>query len=252
MFDNVLKKHLFILLIFSSFFCFGQNPIEISAPTLVYENENLYISFDLNDKHSNYEVGIEVVNSLGIEINARAFSGDIGPNIKAGKNKSITWNIAKDNIFLDETISVKIVANLVPKPYNKGVLIFQSTVWPGWGQTKLKNGKPYWLVGFTGVACLAGSYIYNQQSINSYDKYIDAISAQDSESYYDQAVQQDNTSKILAYSAIGIWAVNVIWVALMPNEIKAKTSSQKLSLHVLPVNVGTYNTSVSLGISLNL
>ena len=195
---------------------------------------------------------IEIVNSSGIKINANALSGDLGSNIKAGKNKSIIWDIANDNIFLDETISVKIVAKLIPKPYSKGKLVMQSTIWPGWGQTKLNNGKPYWLIGCAGVACLAGSYMYNQQSVNSYDKYITAITAQESDKYYDQAIQQDNTSKIFTYSAIGIWAANIIWVALSPNESKNRISSQKISLRVLPVNVGSNNTSVSLGLSLNL
>ncbi len=244
----MFKIHFILVFILSVLSSFGQNSIEIKAPTLTYENEKLYVSFDLSNKAYSYEINIEIINSSGVRINANAFSGDIGPNIQSGNNKSVIWNLKQDGIFLDETISVKVIAKLSPRVLNRGKLIVQSTIWPGWGQSKVKNGKPYWIIGVAGTACIAGSYIYNQKSNDSYDKYILEIDANRSKEYYDQAVQQDNTSKVLAYSAAGIWAANIIWVAFMPNKIETK----KLSLHLLPMNLGTHHTSVSLGLRLNL
>ena len=252
MISELIKRLFVLLFILSSILCEGQTLIEINPPNLIYENENLFINFDLSDKNYFYEIDIEITNSDGSKIHAIAFSGDIGSNIKPGKNKSIIWDLEKDNIVLDEAISVRIVARLLPKSFNKSNLIIKSTVWPGWGQTNLTNGKPYWIIGFAGTACIAGSYIYNQKSLNSYDKYKDAISVSDSDKYYNQATEHDNTSKILAYSAIGIWAANIIWVSLMPNDRKLKITKQKLSLHVSPYNLGELNSTVSFGISLNL
>ena len=243
-----------LILILILFFlkCVGQDEIKIEKPTLNYFDQKLYITYDLDNKNYEYNIIVEIMNSSGSKMSASALSGDLGPDVKAGENKTIIWNLNQDHIFLDEEISVRIVANISQKKYNKGVLLMQSAVWPGWGQTKLTNGKPYWLMGFTAVGCLAGSYLYNQQSVKSYDKYVSSISASKGETYYNEALQYDNTSKILAYSAIGIWAINLVWVAVMPNRLKVNSSLQKYSLQLAPVNLGDKNTSVALGIRLNL
>jgi|SRR6056297_1376763 len=243
---------LILILILSFFKCIGQDKIRIEEPTLNYFDQKLFIIYDLSNKKYEYNISVEIVNSSGNKMSANALSGDLGTDIEAGNGKTIIWNLNQDQIFLDEEISVRIVAHVSPKKYNKGLLFMQSAVWPGWGQTKLKNGKPFWLIGFAGVACIAGSYAYNQKSLDSYDQYAAAISFQDSEKYYDQAISQDNASKIFAYSAIGIWAINLVWVAVMPNSLEINSYSRKYSLHLAPVNLGDENTSVVLGIRLNL
>lgn len=254
MLGKILNKiYLIVSLILLSAFCsLGQTTIEIKRPTLSFKNDLLLITYELNDKSSGYyDIWIEIVNTSGIKINANALRGDIGPNIIAGKNKQIIWDLKKDKILLEETISVKIFAHTIPvkTETKKTKYIFQSVIWPGWGQTNLSNGKPYWLIGIAGTACLAGSFWYNNQAVNSYDQYIDATTAKDNEKYYDLAVQQDNTSKILAYSAIGIWAVNILWVALAPDKTN---STRNVSFRILPANAGSNNTSVSLSLCLNL
>ena len=110
---------------------------------------------------------------------------------------------------MDESISVRVIAELLPEYYSKSALLLRSTVWPGWGQTKIKNGKPYWLIGIASTACAAGAIIYNQQSINSYDDYKNEQDILEGEKLYDLAIQQGNTSNILLYSALGIWAANI-------------------------------------------
>ncbi len=256
MLGKILKIYLIVSLILLSAFCsLGQTTIEIKRPTLSFKNDLLLITYELNDKSSGYyDIWIEIVNTSGIKINANALRGDIGSNIIAGKNKQIIWDLKQDKILLEETISVKIFANIIPvkTEAKKTKYIFQSVIWPGWGQTNLSNGKPYWLIGIAGTACLAGSFWYNNQAVNSYDQYIDATTAKDNEKYYDLAVQQDNTSKILAYSAIGIWAVNILWVALAPDKTNSKNSTRNVSFRILPANAGSNNTSVSLSLCLNL
>ncbi|MCB2197101.1 MAG: hypothetical protein KQH79_14670 [Bacteroidetes bacterium] len=246
-------RFLHIIFFFLFSYCvFGQGNIKIDKPNLIVNNGQLFITYDLNNSDYDYTIDIEIINSSGVKINASALSGDLGPSVKAGDDKTIIWNLTQDNIFLDEDISVRIVGNVTAKKYNKGILLMQSTVWPGWGQTKLTKGKPYWIVGFAGVACIAGSYVYNQKSLESYDKYVTAMSFADSEKYYDESVSLDNTSRILAYSAIGIWAINLVWVAVMPNRAKVNSYSQKYSLQLSPVNLGDKNSSVAFGIRLNL
>ena len=132
----------------------------------------------------------------------------------------------------------------------KGKLMIKSTIWPGWGQSK--KGKPYWLIGFAGVGCIAGSVWYNQLSVDNYNQYIDAISLQESDKYYDLSIQQNNISQILAYSAIGIWTLNIIWVAVMPNKNTQGITYRNFNLNISPVYVNKNNSSVSLCLRLNL
>lgn len=238
------------ILFLISFAILGQTSSSISNPILEYKNGNLFINYEIDGKSPElYNVWIEVINARGEEIKAKSLSGDFGHNIETGKNKIIIWDIPKDNILLDESISVKVKAELISKQYSKGKLVIQSTIWPGWGQTKLKNGKPYWLIGVAGVACAAGSYWYNQESVKSYNQYIRATA--DGDKYYDQAMQHDNTAKILGYSAIGIWAANILWVALMPDKASPKIS-QNVGLSVRPLYAGENISYVSLSLSLNL
>ena len=247
---KIIQTFIFLLI---SIVMWGQTLTDISSPVLDYNNECLSISYNINGKNSEYyNVWIEVLSSKGEKINAQALRGDVGPNIKSGKNKTIVWNLAEDNIFLDEAISVKVFAQFVLFEFSKGKLLIQSAVWPGWGQSKLKKGKPYWLIGIAGVGCIAGSYWYNQQSVNSYNQYINAVTIQDNDKYYNLAIQQDNTSKILAYSAIGIWTINIIWTALMPNKIDSNITHKNVKLNINPVYVENNFTSVSLCLSLNL
>lgn len=240
------------LLILILFFlkCVGQDKIRIEKPTLNYLDQKLYITYDLDNRKYEYNITVEIINSSGNKINARSLSGEIGSNIKAGNNKSIVWNMTQDDIYIDDDISVKVIANLTPKAHNKGKLILQSTVCPGWGQTKYSNGKPYWVIGVAGVACLAGSYWYNQKAVNSYDSYKVAVTTLDNGQYYDKAIQYDNTSKILGYSAIGIWAVNIIWMALTPNESKSLYSYKRTKVGLNSRLYGDNTVSVSLVINL--
>ena len=229
----------------------SQTLTEIPPPTLEYKNECLTINYSIDsDKSEYYTVWIEIFNSSGKIINAQALSGDIGQDIKTGQNKTIIWNLAEDNIFLDESISVKVFAQFSYALMGKGKLIIKSAVWPGWGQSE--KGKPYWLVGVASIGCLTGSYLYNQQSINSYNQYIKAISLDESNKYYDLAIQQNDISQILAYSAIGIWTINIIWAVIMPNKKTQGITYRNVNFNVSPVYADKNNSSISFFLHLNL
>ncbi len=240
---------LVFFLLFSAFLSLGQSSVKITKPELSYENEKLYISYDIIDKgKAAYHIELEAVNASHALIEASFLTGDIGTNIKAGNNKSIVWDIERDDVNLDESISIRLVATKMSAGFSKGKLLLQSAVWPGWGQTKMSDGKPYWLIGCAGVACLAGSYVYNQQSVKNYDQYLDALTVAEGDKYYDKAVMQDNTSSILGYSAIGIWAANLLWVALSPEK---NSSGRKVNVAVYPLSRGNNYAAVSLFIDIS-
>ncbi len=242
----------FVLLTISITIC-SQSLNYISPPVLDYDNERLSVYYNLNSKSSEYySVWIEVLNSKGEKINPRTLSGDIGSNVKAGRNKKIIWNLAEDDISLDETISVKVLAQFSHLQFSKGKLIAQSAVWPGWGQSKLKKGTPYWLTGVAGVGCIGGSLLYNHKSLNTYNQYIDATATADCDKYYNQAIRQNTISDILCYSAIGIWTINIIWTALMPNKTDSGNTYRNVKLSINPLYVNNYSSSISLCLSLTI
>ncbi len=241
-----------LLLFFCSGLVFCQNIERINSPILEYKDKNLHIIYNLPATGSGlYMVSIEIVNSKGEKIDALSLSGDIGPGISSGNHKHIIWNIEKDSTFLNEAISVRIIAQLMSKNYSKGNLLFKSTLLPGLGQSNISKGKPYWLTGIIAYGCLGGSYWYNRQSIQSYDFYSAAETRDDNDRYFDLANQQDQISKILAYSAIGIWAVNIVWMVIMPDRRDSYIVQNRINFWVRPQSTLNSQT-VSLCLSINI
>ncbi len=232
-----------ILLIFPGIL-YGQTKISVTKPHLKASNENLIIEYDiLNTEPSDFfMVWIEVTDASGNKINAVSVSGDVGQDIKGGNNKRIIWNLGKDNIYIDEEIFVEVKAEKITvhekiadtktseetkivkkdessmerKTISKGNMIVSSVVFPGWGQSKAKKGKPYWLLGVAGYGCLAGSVYLNRQASSAYHDYKLSMDINEFNSLYDKAVQCDKFSKYMAYSGIGIWVADLIWVLATP------------------------------------
>ena len=73
-------------------------------------------------------------------------------------------------------------------------------------------------MGVAAYGCLAGSVFFHNLSSLSYDDYLDALSIQDRNNLYDNAVQQDKLSKYLGISAVGIWTANMIWIIAAPSQ----------------------------------
>ncbi|MBN2214030.1 MAG: hypothetical protein JW723_07290 [Bacteroidales bacterium] len=91
---------------------------------------------------------------------------------------------------------------------NVGNYLLQSTIFPGWGLTRLSNGKPYWLFGVAGIGCITASVCFNRKAHLSYEQYLKSPD-DDIAGYYDDAVSQGNLSKIFAWSAVVIWIADL-------------------------------------------
>jgi len=219
----VMKKQIllqllfFILLICKSW----SQDFSISPPKLVFEGNQLLIFYDLisNSLSDKFHVWVELEKKNGERIEIRALSGDVG-DIKPGKNKKIIWVPGEDAVFIDEDVLVEIKAEKYIKSFSKGSSILMSAAVPGLGQTKISNGKPYWLTGLATYGALAGGLVLHASSNKTYDDYSlesDAIKRAD---LYDQAQSQRNTSSVLFISAAALWAANIIWVAAIPQRYK--------------------------------
>jgi len=134
----------------------------------------------------------------------------------------------KDGIDLVDTIKIKISATLEDRFYLDDPLIL-STVYPGWGDYKLRPRKPYWIngaLGFTFAGASVGMY-YNSK--NNYQNYLDANTVSDKNKFYNNAV----LSKNLRYTFMGV--AGTIWLMDYIRLIKRKNEIKVMQKKVLPV-----------------
>ncbi|MBN1415701.1 MAG: hypothetical protein JW973_11420 [Bacteroidales bacterium] len=111
-----------------------------------------------------------------------------------------------------------------------GSNLLLSTLVPGWGLTRLSDGKPYWLIGVVGYGCIVSSVYLNMQASSNYDKYANSTEAEKIDSYFDTGKKQYTASNVLGWSALAIWVADlgITWVitSKMKNSaIKSKLSS---------------------------
>lgn len=213
-----------LFLFLTNLFCFAQTTVRLSKPRLELKDNNINIYYDiLNSRQTDkFKTCVEITDSTGKRVNARSLIGDIGENVSGGSNKKITWDLAADSIYLDAGIYVQVNAEILTstktaeiikpvKTINRGGAIFQSLLFPGWGLSRINKGNPHWLKGLTGYGCIAASVIYNQKAISSYNDYLNTNDLQETETFYENSVKEDNLSEVFAYTAIGIWVTDFIW-----------------------------------------
>ena len=177
-----------------------------------------------------YNVFLDVKDQKGEKLDAHSLLGDYNVIKNCFGPKHIMWDIAKDSIFLNENVTVQVKAEVLPRLFSKPVELGLSGICPGWGLSRIHKGKPYWLLGLTGYGCVTASVILNRQASQNYRSYLDTEMKQESERLFDRAIRQDRLSETLAWAAAGIWAVNLLWVAVTPNHPKPSVDFQKWSL----------------------
>jgi hypothetical protein len=226
---------LFLLIIYKS----SSQDFQITQLQLDFSGNQLHITYNLDNKNSagKFRIRIEIKRQNGLLIQPGAISGDIGENIKAGNNKVIIWDLGKDTISLDEDISVKLTGDIIAKSYSKGSLMLMSTVFPGWGQTKI-TGRPWWLCGVAAYGALAGGVIFYNKCYDTSIIFNDPLTPK-----YEKAALEDKGSKeflnsrIFSVTAASIWVANLIWVAVMPNQ---KQPMKHARLYIKPVTIPDY------------
>ena len=210
--------------------CQAQKTVEVSKPDLALKGNNIQITYDIlnSTRADKFTIRIEITDAEGNTINASSLSGDIGADISGGKNKQILWDIEADSIFLDAEIFVQVFAKGTPpvitieppvtepstQSYNRTGIILQSVALPGLGLSRINRGQPHWIRGVAGYACIAGAIYFNNKAVSSYEAYRTPGSLSEVDNLFDKAVMQDNLSEALAYSAIGIWIVDIVWTIM--------------------------------------
>lgn len=246
-----MKKHKLILFLFFLHLAsksFSQEfKINILKPE--FDGRQLLISYDIvcNNQADQFYVWVEIAMENGEPIRIKSLSGDVGDNIKAGRNKKIFWEPAKDSILLDEDVYVEVKAEKYTKSFSKGSAMALSVFVPGLGQTKISKGKPWWLTGVAAYGAVAGGFITKSSSLKTYNSYKIEEDVLKRKDLYNQAQNQKNISTVLIVSGAAIWAANIIWVALIPDKFQP-LHHVKISLDQ---STGPYKVSTLLSLHIN-
>lgn len=184
-------------------------------------NNKLIVTYEITNYKPEEVFNIEliVLNASGKELNTNSVKGAVGKGITGGTEKKIEWDLAKDNVYLDENVEIKINAETYINLgyYNYGSLMLSSTILPGLGLNKIDRGKPYWLMGIIGYGSVAASLVSLQLTKTNYNNYLNEMDLIKRAEYHDLSVQYDKTTKIFAAAALGTWALNYIWLTIKWN-----------------------------------
>lgn len=225
---------------------FPQQEVTISDPVLSFYNDTLVIRFDILNcsEDALFTVNPRILKSDGKIIPTSNISGDLGENIRCGKNKEIIWSLAKDNVRLDDDIQVEIYVEqlnedvaeevspdikevikerndrLVDSPlstYSRGNIIASSFFVPGLGQSKVNSKKSPLILSVLGYGCLAASTYYIIDSNKKYDQYLDSEFKEERDRLFGDSEKSYKRARYFVYGAAGVWAVNLIWSAVIPS-----------------------------------
>jgi hypothetical protein len=199
----------------------GSQDIFLTKPRLVFTDNQLTISYDIIDglTDDKYFVWVEVVDSDGKILKASNIWGDVGKNISAGNDRKIIW-IPEDDSLSGEKIFVQVKAERYVKSYDRNTMLLRSAVLPGWGETRVSNGKPWWLSSFAVYGMLAGSYLYHQRYHKYYDSYRVEENPETRAGYFKISQNSVNVSTAMLYASLSLWISNLIWVTAVPERYK--------------------------------
>ena len=229
-------KYLILLFICFTFSynTFGQPKTKAAIKNVDFElfNDNLIITYDIVNYKTGekFNVSINIYTSSGEKIGARTFMGDIYSYVPGGDRKKIVWDIIRDKIYLDNDIYVEVSARpqMDTKSYTKisiGQCLLLSSVYPGWGNYKIKPKKSYFLIGVFAFGFVASSVTYNRLASSSYDNYLNSTDIVERNDFYKNADTQKQLSNLFIYGAAAVWIADLAWVAIKAKKSKKSSST---------------------------
>jgi len=249
-----------ILIMLSSLTCFGQRSATIPKVDFYLDQDRAAIiitySIEKYQPYERFNVYPVIRKASGEKINANSFSGDIS-DVSGGPGKKIIWDLAKDNIILDEEIYVeltgeRIVMSVVEKntvtpgqlnlpgkdkgkeskSVKRTALFFESFVFPGWGTSRLTGKNGHFVKGALGYGTLIGSLLMAKKAGDNYDAYKRSSDAAERDELFNEASKNNTLAWVLGGSAAAIWSVDLVSVLA----IRERSSAGSASL--MKINVG--------------
>ena len=155
---------------------------------------------------------------------------------ESGTGKITVQEITAETKTSEETTTInKDESGMERTTISKGNMFLSSVVLPGLGQSMVSKGKPYWLMGIAGYGCLAGSVALNLMASSAYQDYKESLDPDEFNAFYDKAIQRDKISKVMAFTGIGIWVADLVWVLATPTKSgKATAFREDRKLRIIP------------------
>lgn len=243
-----LKLSLTLLLIIFPVLLFSQNDPKIGPPEVSFFSDTLKVVYDIGNckAGSVYDIDLKIFYSDGTELRASSLSGDIGKSISCGNSKTIYWDMAKDNIQLNDDIEIEIIAKQIftdepvrgtPEKTNssltRGKIIASSLLLPGLGQKKAKGKSGPLVLGVVGYGSLAAIVYFALEGKKSYDLYLDETEQSYRDDHFTKSEDSYEMMKVSAIAAAGVWTANMIWAAFVPYE-----KNQNMVVGVVPAASG--------------
>lgn len=208
----------------------------VAIDELEFRSDTLFITYSFINYNSSdkFNVWIEATKLNGETISAKSLSGDVGNNVKAGKNKIITWDIKQDEINIDTEINIEIKAEKKVSSSDAVTSINKlsiaesvglSFILPGMEMSKLESRKPYWILAVATYGSLATSVVYYKKASSFYDKYLLETEISRSDFYYNESRKFDNISKGLLAGSAAIWLGSMIWTVSKSAKLKKNNVS---------------------------
>lgn len=220
----------------------AQSRAKVENVDFYLEGENLIITYDIDKAKTGetFNVKVNVSTAKGTKINAFALSGDVGPGVYGGKFKRITWDLAKDNVYIDDEIFVEVTAESesysgkVKSPGSNqvsvGGALLRSLVFPGWGNSYAKGGGAYWLMGIAAYGAAGAAVYFNNDAYNNYQDYKDALNREERDQLYQDASDSYDMQKNMMIAAGAIWAIDLIWTGIQAGNVNKRARQSKLSM----------------------
>lgn len=223
---NICFRKRFLLifcLILSDIIASGQfkSHITVNIDQVYYQDGTLTVKYELlNSKElDKIRVWVDVFNSKNDTIKGRSWQGDINKTLQGKGLKTASWDLFKDNISIVDSLAIKISATVENRFYLDDPLVV-STLFPGWGDYKIKHRKPYWIYGAIGYSFVGASVGSYYSAKNNYDKYLVANSIADKDKYFESAVLNKNLSYVFLGAAGLVWAMDYIGLVKRKKEIE--------------------------------
>jgi hypothetical protein len=242
-----MKRVCLLLMILSVYLSLhAQDNVKISTPEVTFLNNIMTIKYDLTGCGTGDYINIKliVLNAKGDTIKPVYVTGDLGSRVNCGFGKKIEWNVTRDSIIVNEELQIQVtgkpVAQVIPsympvqKSISRGNIVLSSAFLPGLGQKKASGKGGY--LAFSGLVYgTAGASLFFYLQHSKYYNDYKSASGTERENLFDKSVSSFNMSQYLLYGSAGLWAVNMIWSAVIP--IKENTGRKmNVSLMRLPEN----------------
>lgn len=238
-----------ILCLIAPFHLNAQSKARIENVDFFPNGSTIFVTYDIVKAKSNetFKIWIDVYTESGQKIVPKALSGDVGENVQGGPYKRISWDMNADQVFLNEGVSINVLAESNLYKYEKkigqesrtekkegisvGAALGLSLVLPGLGRRVATRKGAAYLWGVAGYGCLAGAYFMNNSAYNNYEDYKTANTTSERDDLYKKAKNYDLYSKVLLGAAATIWVVDLIVTGVKAGKVRKSYADQKFSFN---------------------